>query len=630
MLWGQLQELLDLLDKEEYRTAASLAGQLEVSEKTARTRIRELHDLLEKHGAGVVSKPRFGYRLEITDQASFDAYINEQQQSNEWIPEKRKERSEYLLAYLIARNSYIRIEELCDFLYVSKSTLTNSLRSTESILKNYRLSIDRRPNYGIKITGLEFDIRRLMIDYFIRQHSLPNINVTHQDQEIAHMSSMVRQLLKSYEIFISEMSYGNFVEYLYISWKRMKSGHYLEPDTERVVDTGIKEKMFIKELVSVMQEWGQVSHTKAEEDYLCLYLAGKRMIGNAVENDANFIIREQMDRLAVAMIDLVSKEYGLDLYHNFEIRMTINQHLVPFDIRIRYDIPLMNPMLSDIKQNYSFAYQIAYDAVRVLRAHYNKPVSEDEIGYFALIFQLVLEERKSGNHSDILIVCSAGKASSRLLKYRYENEFAGYLNNIYICDLQELEHFDFKKVDYIFATVPIKLEVPVPIVEVGSFLESNDIQKITDILRTGNNREIMERYYSPDRFLRNVRGSSKDEILETICSIIMEQEQVDDDFYELVLERESFAQMDYGNGIAIPHPNRIASQETFAYVAVLNEPVIWNNLPVQVVLLSSVGRQKDKHRQKFYEATARFSLDKEAVNQLIQDPRFEVLIRLLQ
>ncbi|MCA5011324.1 PTS sugar transporter subunit IIA, partial [Clostridioides difficile] len=77
--------------------------------------------------------------------------------------------------------------------------------------------------------------------------------------------------------------------------------------------------------------------------------------------------------------------------------------------------------------------------------------------------------------------------------------------------------------------------------------------------------------------------------------------------YELVLERETFAQMDYGNYITLPHPNQIASEETFAYVAVLKEPVIWNKLPVQIVLLISIGRKEDRNRQIFYETTARFA-----------------------
>ncbi len=630
MLWKQLQELLMLLSQEEYRTASALAEQLKVSEKTVRLRLKDLSGLLEGHGAEISSKARYGYILRIHDQEKFDAYIKKERDNTEHFPEREHERREYLLAYLISRMDYIKIDELCDFLFVSKSTLSNSLKTVEGILKRYGLSIERKPNYGIRIQGKEFDIRRLLSDYFIKRQGLTGVDISHQESEMIHLAEVIKGLLKKYGIRLSEIAFENFVEYTYVARKRMKSGFYLQLDKENLPEIGGKESALIRELVSSIGTQEQIVYTADEEHYLLLYLAGKRMIGSTLENDINFVIREQTDQLALAMMELVSREYGLEMHNNFEIRMTLNQHLVPFDIRIRYDIPLKNPILEDIKQRYCLAYQISYEAVGVLKKHYKKDISEAEIGYFALIFQLALEKDKMDPCSDILVVCSTGKGSSRLLKYKYESEFSGYLRNIYVCDLLELEHFDFQKVDYIFSTVPIPMEVPVPIVEVGAFLEADDIQKITKTLRRGNSRGIIKRYYTPQRLLTGMEGKHKEDILKDLCGVIKKQEKVDGNFYELVLERETFAQMDYGNYITLPHPNQIASEETFAYVAILKEPVIWNKLPVQIVLLISIGRKEDRNRQTFYETTARFALNKEAVKRLIQKPEYETLLGLLE
>ena len=247
-----------------------------------------------------------------------------------------------------------------------------------------------------------------------------------------------------------------------------------------------------------------------------------------------------------------------------------------------------------------------------------------------LIFALALEKGKTGCRHDILVVCGTGKGTSRLLKYKYEQEFSDYLKNIYVCDLLGLESFDMSKVDYIFTTVPITREVTVPIIEVGMFLGTDDIQKITDILRYGNSDGMIRRYYGEKRFIRDVPAGTREEILEYLCRIVRQQEQVDENFYELVLEREAYAQMDYGNYIAIPHPNQIASEESFAYVAVLEKPVVWNDLPVQVVLLVSIGRKEDQDMQRFYETTARFALNKEAVAAVIRNPEYQVFIEMLQ
>ena len=623
----QLQELLELLQRGGYRTAAQLAELLGVSEKTVRTRIKELGEDLKSHGARLESKARYGYRLVIDSQAEFEAYLNHGEQT--YVPETGQERNEYLLAYLLWHQDYIRIEDLGEFLYVSKTTLSASLKSVEAILRRYHLTLERRPNYGIRVAGEEFDVRHLITDYYIKRNGLTGLDPAHQQEEIEYLAKRLGERMMAYEIHLSELAFQNFVDYVYVAWKRMRYGHYLSMEKESLPEMGIKEKTFIHELMTVMREERRINYTKDEENYLLLYLAGKRMIGNVVENDSNFIIREQTDRLTLAMMDVVNQEFHIDFRSNFDLRMTLNQHLVPLDVRIRYGIPLKNPMLEEIREKYSLAYQISLEAVRVLKEQYHREISQDEIGYFALIFELALEKNRVEELSDILVVCSTGKGSSRLLKYKYEQEFSDYLRNIYVCDLLELESFDFTKVDYIFTTVPITREVPVPIVEVGIFLGHEDIQKVSSTLRRGKS-DFLRKYYRPKRFLTGHFGDTKEEILKELCDIIARQEQVDDNFYDLVLERESYAQMEYGNQITMPHPNAIASEETFVYVVVLDRAVVWNRLPVRVVLLTSVGKQSDEDRQRFYDTAARFVLNKSAVDSLLARPEYDVFMKLLQ
>lgn len=627
MLRKELRELLDMLEAEEYRTAAYLAEKLQVSEKTVRIRLKELKETLEGNGAWIDSRARHGYRLEITDREKLEELKNAGQETA--VPDNGKDRTEYLLAYLVWHTDYIKSEELCDFLYISKTTLTKTLKRVEMILKRYSLWLDRKPNYGIRLMGREIDVRRFICDYFVKRNSLKDLDSDHMEQEIVGMAKYVRTLLNKYEIRLSETAFSNFVEYVYVSWRRIRYGHDLDMTIDGLPEISDRERSFVKELIAKISEKDSIVYKKEEENYLLLYLTGKRMVGNVVENETNFVIHEQMDRMALEMLDVVKRVYHMDFHNNFDVRMTLNQHLVPLDVRLRFDIPLENPLLPDIKGKYSLAYQISSEAVQVLRNHYHKEISEDEIGYLALIFELAIEKERSDEKADILVVCSTGKGSSRLLKYKYEQEFADYLRSIYVCDLGELEQFDFSRVQYIFTTVPITLEVPVPIMEVGAFLGDEDIRKVTEVLKKGN-PDYLEKYFRPERFLPDFPGDTKDDVLEGLCRVIQKREQVDADFYDLVLEREAYIQMDYGSQIAIPHPNRIASEESFAYVAVLERPIIWNQNPVQVILLSSIGRKEDPDRQKFYEATARFALSESAIQKLIEQPEYEVLMEVLK
>ena len=630
MIRRELQRLLDILSTDEYRTAAQLADGLEVSEKTARLRIKSLNEELEEYGAEVISKARFGYKLYIADQEKFNKYEREADEAAEnFIPDTGEERSEYLLAYLIWQPGYVKAEELCDFLYISRPTLTKSLRSVEKILKRYTLEIERKPNYGMKLLGKELDIRRLICDYFIRRNCLTELSPAHMEKEIETLAQDIRKMLANYEIPLLETAFENFVEYVYVACKRMKRERYLQMGMDGLPDMGIREKSFVKELAEYLGKKYKCIITKEESSYILLYLSGRRIVGNVVENDTNFVIREHLDRMALEMFDYIQREYHMDFRNDFDVRMTLNQHLVPLDIRLKFNIPLHNPLLEDIKKNYGLAYQISCEVSQVLKRYYQKDISEDEIGYLALIFELAIEKKQCNEKSDILVVCSTGKGSSRLLKYKYEREFSDYLDQIYVCDLIGLEHFDFSKVDYVFTTVPITKEIPVPIVEVGMFLGQDDVQKVVKVLKRGPNG-YLEEYYGKQRFFAHIRARNKTEVLEFLCEKIKEQEVVDDDFLDMVLEREAYIQMDYGNMIAIPHPNRIASEETFAYVVVLEEPVMWNSHPAQVILLTSVGRKEDKNRQSFYESVAHFALDKNAIESVISNPEYEQFFQFIK
>ena len=87
----------------------------------------------------------------------------------------------------------------------------------------------------------------------------------------------------------------------------------------------------------------------------------------------------------------------------------------------------------------------------VLEKHYGCRIPEEETGYFAMLFVYALEQKYNEPEKvRILIVCGAGRASSGLLKYKYEKEFGEYLKKVYVCGLHELAGFDFDKVEYVF------------------------------------------------------------------------------------------------------------------------------------------------------------------------------------
>ncbi|MEJ1268317.1 helix-turn-helix domain-containing protein [Pantoea ananatis] len=64
--------LMEMLDQD-FHTARDLAGRLNVSEKTVRTRLKALNDILTSRGASIHSKSSMGYQLVVYNQEDFQS-----------------------------------------------------------------------------------------------------------------------------------------------------------------------------------------------------------------------------------------------------------------------------------------------------------------------------------------------------------------------------------------------------------------------------------------------------------------------------------------------------------------------------------------------------------------------------
>ncbi len=147
MLDSKNRALLSLLSENRYITAQEIGSRLSLSEKTVRTRLHEIMDAAEQNGAKIISKPRYGYGLQILDTEKWNAFFCQRQKTVIQIPKDAEERVEYILAALLTQKAYayIKLEQLSETLYVSSKTLTGEIKRVEYILHQFslcRITID--------------------------------------------------------------------------------------------------------------------------------------------------------------------------------------------------------------------------------------------------------------------------------------------------------------------------------------------------------------------------------------------------------------------------------------------------------------------------------------------------------
>jgi len=484
---NRLWMLLDILS-EEYKTSKQLGEELGVSEKTVRTRIRELEEVISGSGALVCSKPGYGYRLKVEEPGKWEEFHAKRYKEERRIPLDSNERVEYMLALFLNRPDFMKLEDLSDFMYVSPKTLTNELKRVEYILESFSLNLERKPYYGIRAVGTEFNKRCCILQNFYLSMKPSWMNEARHEQENKAIAQFFLELTKEYEMRFTEIAFQNTVLYISLSISRMKKGFFIGTAMSPIPDKRIRpevelvaklyERLDVETTYDIRMPWEEIYFTGA-------YIAGRRILElNQNGGQNNLVATKEIDNLVSRILEEIYISYGVELRKDFNLRIMLIQHLIPMEIRVRYNIPVENVPDRQIKEKYMLAYSMGQLAVRQMSEHYKREMREDEVLCISLYFAMALEERKTmrKRKNRILLICVSGKASSRLLKYRFQREFGEYIDELDICGIHELEQIDFKQVDFVFTTVPIYRKVSVPIMEIHDFLESGEIMSIRHFL----------------------------------------------------------------------------------------------------------------------------------------------------
>ena len=259
----------------------------------------------------------------------------------------------------------------------------------------------------------------------------------------------------------------------------------------------------------------------------------------------------------------------------------------------------------------------------------DKELPENEIAYLTSIFALFIEQEKDKKKKyNILVICATNMSTSKLLAYQYKKKFKKYIDEVYTCEMYNLDSFDFSKVDYIFTTVEINRVLPKPVLGISAFLEDEEVEKISSILKFKSSNTIAD-VYSEELFYDNIKGETKEEILFEICKRIPEKYGIPSDFYEGLLRREEITGTDLAKHVALPHPYETTSDISFACISVLDHPIRWTRQDVQVVILMAVAEDEQRDLTNFLQLISEFIANESAVLQLVEEPDFTTFVNLL-
>lgn len=608
---GREKLILEMLKPDKFVTASTMAKQLQISERTIQTTIKQMNRDETIYGARILAKKSYGYYLEVIDQDIYQDYLRVTWCfQDDDIPSTPEERSLYVALYLLLHSQYVKLDDLCEQLCVSKSTIGNTMKSVKDIFSKYMIDMDLKPNYGIKVVCDELSRRRCIVECFKQDYKL------HKDyQEIEEIiQSVLNDVFNKQRFAISAISRNSLVLHLCIALRRIQKGYCLN-ENHRFVSKNQENLRISKIIAHKLEKALHIIIPSNEIDYIAIQLACKQILDK--ENPKkNLVFTQQLLDIVGAMIQQVYDAFHIDFRSDLELQMNLCQHMVPLKIRLEYGFLAENPLLEDIKKEYPLAYEIATLASGVMYEQYLRKLNEDEIGYIAMSFALALEKRKSHHKKNVLLVCGTGRGSAKLLQLKVEKHFKETVNCLSVCDIHQVLEMDFSQIDYVFTTVPIHDEIPVPIVEMSAFLNEDNIYEIKQRFEIGE-QIFFQQYFDQKLFFPHLRYQEKNQVLQYICSQIVKQGYSQDDLFDLVMDRETLGKTTFGNYVAMPHPTKSSSLKTYISVSILEKPIDWDGTSVQIIFLISIAKSSSERLDDFYKGLIKLFTNRKQIQKLI-------------
>lgn len=625
----RIKKIFDhLSSKENYVSSEELSSLLSVSSKTVRNEIKVLNSIFEKQGATVISKAGYGYRFEITDVDQFRNFI-----ANRWhefafddsVLADKGNRIQFLLKKLAFKKNYCSAIDLCDELQISRSQLSLDLNILKEKIEPFNVRLEVRPNYGIRITGNEINLRLCIANVLYNEKS-------HFDQEIEFETQWVNNEIRNHVLAVfetyhyetSEIIFDNLITHLFIALERIKIGEPILMDSNDLIELKQNEEYRISsDIVDRLQRAFNISFPEDEKGYITMHLSGKRVFDDSSSN----VVSSEIDQLVQKMIDRINYIFEIDFSKDLDLRIALGLHCVPLVKRIQYQLLLKNPLLEDIKKHKQ-AFLIAKVATEEIERFYNVSLAEDEVAYFALHFYVALERHKTKtNKKKVLLVCATGHGTAKLLNYRFKKEFEAYLDEIETIDALTIQRKNLESYDLIVSTVPLKVKTTKPIIYISSLLDDKDVQSIR--LRFSEDRLSIAEFFDHRLFFKDLEAKTKEEIILFMSNKISELYNLKEGFYDSVLVRESMASTEFGNLIAIPHPDKSFTPHTIVSVALLKEPIIWNEREVQLVFMLSYGDSETDNLDTFFAKSAHFLTDAKEIEKAIKVKNYDEFIHII-
>lgn len=621
-----------MMQQNDYMKSEEIIKSLSISARTLRDDLAKYKQYFQDHGIVIESKHGTGYRLVVVDENKYydliTKLLKEEEDAQRLLPVYPEDRITYFIKLFLSTKEYVKLDDIADQMFISRSTLQSDMKEVKERLQFFHIDLISKPGHGLKIEGSEMHLRSCISQYFFHTETMDDLFLkrNHMDAQQSRIRDILFDTLNETDFRLTDIGFQNLIIHISIALLRIHEPIKDSLDYGELKQN--KEYQIAQQLIHRINEAFDVHLEEVETFYITIHLMGKK----TMQYHKEYAITQEIETLLEKIFKTIMIQYGYDFSSDFELYTVLALHFQPMLNRLRYGLMIQNPLLDEIKQENTAAFEIAVLAAQVIEEQMSFLLSEAEIGYLALHFALAMERvnKQYQRKKNILIVCASGAGSSQILLYKIKQRFKDYLDKTTVIELYKLKTIDQTQYDLILSTVPIPFTTSIPVIQVQYFLNGKDAAAVYDALKKEpEEMSFVDAYFKENLFFKDIKGKTKEAVLHemiTRCALFV---PLPKGLEESILEREQYASTEFGNMVAMPHPMKAMMETPFVAVAVLPKPIRWHKQQVRYVFLMCMSQEVNDQIHLFHETISALVFDKNNLQRFEKDMSIKQLKGIL-
>lgn len=477
------------LFRDDFITYHDISEELQISSRTIMRELNLIKDSLQKYNLQLISKKGKGIQIIGNDEDKHHLIMDIQGSKIDYMD--KEERQELLCLEILRTKDIQKLFYYSHKFQVSEATISHDLDDLEIFFKKFHIQLVRKPGFGVGIEAHENDIRKALstiinntVQHHIMNTDFNRYNIQDVIEQIsATQNSNMKKLIDNHiltiilEVFkthhkeleldsIAKSSYMGLLIHLMIAIHRIQDHRPLlnnQEISQLISDQGAYQRA--QKIVKYLSEAFDIEFEETECVFIAIHLQSAKQA--IIQQDTSV---EEYNDIIMKMLTIF-KEHGYNLFGDYELYQSLAAHLKPALVRLEYELPIYNPMLEQIKNNFFEIYNVTQKACVVFKETYNYDMNEDEVGYLALHFAAAIERHKvvALRPIQVGIVCSSGIGLSALLMARLKRVVD---QNVHLIPLS-ITDIHNNQCELLISTFDIENAI-----QVTSLLNQNDVIRV--------------------------------------------------------------------------------------------------------------------------------------------------------